>query len=93
MGTADTSTVSSPLMASDKEHWVDILPVMRNPPMGHYFLSVMRQSTNIYPYSKQKMVKKIRKLMECTWIFKHGLLTFRKSNKLSEISRRINYKT
>ena len=62
MGTADASTVSSPVMASDKEHWVDILPVMRNPPMGHYFLSVMRQSTNIYLYSKQKMVKKIRKL-------------------------------
>lgn len=33
MGTADASTVSSPLIASVKEHCVDILPVNRNPPI------------------------------------------------------------
>jgi hypothetical protein len=33
MGTADVSTVNSPLMGSNKEHRVDILPVTRKPPI------------------------------------------------------------
>lgn len=32
MGTADASTVNSPLSGSCKEHWVAILPVTRKPP-------------------------------------------------------------
>ena len=38
MGTADDSTASSPVMASDKEHCVDILPVTRKPPIAKYYL-------------------------------------------------------
>lgn len=33
MGTADTSTVNSPLTGSNKEHRVEILPVIRKPPV------------------------------------------------------------
>lgn len=33
IGTAEASTVSSPPIGSDKEHWVHILPVIRNPPI------------------------------------------------------------
>lgn len=54
MGTADPSIVSSPVMASDKEHWVDILPVTRNPPAQHYFLLVMGLYIIFSLYSKKK---------------------------------------
>lgn len=57
MGTADPSIVSSPVMASDKEHWVDILPVTRNPPIQQYFLLVMGLYNNIFLILQEEMVK------------------------------------
>lgn len=33
IGTAEASTVSSPSIGSDKQHWVHILPVIRKPPI------------------------------------------------------------
>lgn len=41
MGTADASTVSSPLMASVKTHCVDTLPDTRNPPIKKCLLLVV----------------------------------------------------
>jgi hypothetical protein len=58
MGTADASTVSSPVMGSDKEHWEDIFPVTRNPPIQQYLSSevFLSKSLMIPPLMREILV-------------------------------------
>lgn len=39
MGTADVSTINSPVMGSEREHRVDIFPVTRKPPIKKHLQS------------------------------------------------------